>query len=467
MNDPAFEAALEIVRQEVASLGAGLRDLPVTSLVPLPAVRERVNAAFPLQSARSLPDITRDTIALLREHSLHVTHPRYFGLFNPSVHPSAIIADALVALFNPQVAGWSHAPAANELEGVVLRRVASALGMPPGATAAHFTSGGNEANHTAVVARLAYRYVDWAKKGVRALPRPPVIYLSAEAHHSFVKIARATGLGTQALRHVPVDVHLRMIPYELEAMIEHDRREGLDPMMLVATAGTTGAGAIDPLPRLAEIAAREGLWMHVDAAWGGAAAFSPALQHALHGIEEADSVTLDAHKWLSVPLGCGIFVCRHPAALQSAFGVDTGYVPPTEDGAVDLYKHSMQWSRRFMGLKLLFAMAEQGPEGTGKLLEHQARMADRLRESLVSGGWHVVNDTVLPLVCFTHAQLPQDEIGLRRVVDQILARGKVWVSTVRLPGRNWAIRACITSYQTTQEDLEVLMAEVELARQSQ
>jgi aromatic-L-amino-acid/L-tryptophan decarboxylase len=315
-----------------------------------------------------------------------------------------------------------------------------------------------------VVAALAKRYPEWETRGVRALTRTPAIYVSSESHHSFVKIARATGLGTEALRHVPVDDQFRMMPLALETMIAADRRDGLDPLMVVATAGTTGAGAIDPLVPAGAIAAREGLWYHVDAAWGGAAAFSPKLHGVLDGIDRADSITLDAHKWLSVPLGAGILLTRHPHVLQRAFGVDTGYVPPTETGAVDLYKNSMQWSRRFMGLKVLFAFAEHGTSGVGRLLEHQARMADLLRLKLRTAGWSVVNETVLPLVCFTHSDLPSDESGLRQLVDSILARGKVWISTVRLPGIGWALRACITSWQSNEGDLTVLLEELEHAK---
>src|SRR5439155_1329002 len=168
-------------------------------------------------------------------------------------------------------------------------------------------------------------------------------------HHSFHKAARLCGLGTEALREIPVDPDLRLDPQVLSSRIVEDRRRGLAPFMVVATAGTTSAGAIDPIPDLAGIAEREGLWYHVDSAWGGAAALLPELRPLLAGIERADSITFDAHKWLSVPMGAGIFLTRHPSLLERTFGTGTSYMPRDAAGLdiVDPYSHSMQWSPRF------------------------------------------------------------------------------------------------------------------------
>ncbi|MGQ0646451.1 MAG: pyridoxal phosphate-dependent decarboxylase family protein [Gemmatimonadaceae bacterium] len=461
MTDASFAAALELLRREVDTTYEQVRELPVTPTVTVEHLRREVAARFALDTGQPLAEVVATASDLLRRYSLHVTHPRYFGLFNPSVHPSGIVADALVALFNPQVGGWTHGPAANEMERLVLQRLTRSLGLNPDVTAAHFTSGGNEANHTAVLAALAHRHADWATGGVRALARLPLIYVSRESHHSFLKVARASGLGLEALRHIDVDAALRMRPDALQHQVVQDRAAGLEPMMLVATAGTTGAGAIDPLDTLADVAVRHGLWYHVDAAWGGAAALVPRLRPHLAGIERADSVTWDAHKWLSVPLGAGIVFTRHPESLARAFGVDTGYVPPTIDGGVDLYKTSMQWSRRFIGLKLLFAFAEHGESGLAAFIDTQARIGDLIRERLTSEGWRVVNQTPFPLVCFTHPSLGTDEGSTKALVQRVLERGRVWISDVTLPGVGWALRACVTSFRTNAEDVDVLVRELQ------
>ena len=441
-----------------------VRELRVTPTVTVDELRTKLAAHFDLSQARSAEDVFDGATHFLREYSLQVTHPRYFGLFNPAVLPTTIVADALVALYNPQVGGWSHGQAACEIERLVLRYLAESIGFAPDEISAHFTSGGNEANHTAVIAALAHTFPAWANRGLRGLPAQPIVYVSSESHHSFEKVVRSTGLGTDALRSVPTDGALRMRGAEAAAAIERDIAAGFHPLMLVATAGTTGGGAIDPINELADVARRFRIWFHVDAAWGGSAALIPRLQHLLAGSERADSLTWDAHKWLNVPLGAGMFFTRHASALSRAFGVETGYIPRTESGAVDLYKNSMQWSRRLIGLKVLFALAEYGRDGIAALLDGQARVGDSLRERLRKNGWTIENDTPLPLICFSHTQLGRQRRDTADFVARVLTRGRVWISDVWLPEREWVLRACITSFRADESDLDVLMSELEAVR---
>jgi glutamate/tyrosine decarboxylase-like PLP-dependent enzyme len=232
----------------------------------------------------------------------------------------------------------------------------------------------------------------------------------------------------------------------------------------VGTAGTTAAGVVDPLRALAEIADREDIWFHVDAAWGGSAALSARLRPLLDGIEQADSATWDAHKGMSVPMGAGMFFCRAPETLSRAFAVSATYMPASS-GQLDPFACTPQWSRRAIGLKVLFALAELGIEGYGELVERQARMGDCLREKLLAAGWTVVNRTALPLVCFTHPQLDGDEELVRRLCSAVQERGRVWISSVLLAGQVSALRACITSFRTEESDLDVLVAEINLARE--
>lgn len=459
--DDAVYARLARLSQEFR---ASVRDRSPLPISNFPAGLElRANYNFSAADERGLEQVVGDVARWMENGILQVTHPRYFGLFNPSVHASSIIADALVALYNPQVGGWSHAPAANEIEQWTLRALGETLGWKPDEFAAHFTSGGSEANHTAVLAALADRAPGYTSGGTAALAKPPRIYVSDESHHSFVKIARACGLGEQALAHAETDASFRMRPDALLAAIERDEALGFSPLMVVATAGTTGSGAIDPITEIAEIASERNIWLHVDAAWGGSAALVPRLKPYLAGIELADSVTWDAHKWLSVSMGAGMLFCKHRHALKAMFEIVTGYVPPTVEGGVDLYKESLQWSRRFIGLKLFFALAEHGIEGLGRIVERQANIADRLREHLRAAQWHVVNDSALPLVCFTHDAIDGTNLTTQTVVDRVLARGRCWISHVTLPRDKAALRACITSFDTTDADLDVLMEDLQSA----
>jgi len=403
-------------------------------------------------------------------------HPRYFGLFNPPSSTMGIAADALAAGFNMQVGAWHHSPLGVAIERRLVRELGARFGFDAAAVDGTFTSGGNEANHTAVISALAAIFPAFRQAGVRALDGDPVLYASAEAHHSFVKAARACGLGDRAVRHVPVDDGLRMIPAALERMIHDDRAAGHLPFLAVATAGTTSAAAIDPIHAVADVARREGLWLHVDAAWGGAAALVPELAPLLDGTARADSLTFDAHKWLSVPMGAGLFLTRHPGALTAAFHLETAYVPRGEESLErpDYYVRSLQWSRRAIGLKLFMTLAVAGWDGYAAALRHQVAMGALLREELRGSGWTVVNDTPLPIVCFTDGRPADgadggdgaDAARLEGICAHVVSSGRAWISTTRLTGIGPVLRACITSFETGPEDVRTLVEALEEGRRA-
>ncbi len=196
--------------------------------------------------------------------------------------------------------------------------------------------------------------------------------------------------------------------------------------MVFGTAGTTSAGVIDPLPDLARFCRSENLWFHVDAAWGGAAILSPRSESYLAGIESADSITCDAHKWFSVPMGAGMFFCRHPDAVIASLP-RRDFLHATEyPGRARSVHIPRQWSRRFIGLKLFLALAERGESGYIEMIEHQARMGDVLRELLKRAGWRIVNTTPLPLVCFT-----REGSDAAKFLAALHERQIAWMSAVR------------------------------------
>lgn len=435
----------------VEALERRVAEGPVATGVTAGEVRRHLAETFDLERAMALPRVVEEVTAMLERWQVQVTHPRYFGLFNPSTTTASVLADTLVAAFNPQLAAWSHAPAANEIERFTLRALAARIGLDPEATAAHFTSGGAEANLTGVVAALADAFPEWAGAGLRGLPGEPRLYVSGEGHHSVHKAARVTGLGDGAIGRVRTDASGRMNVEDLAAQVTADRRARQHPFLVVATAGTTGSGAVDPLGKVADLCSREGLWLHVDAAWAGAAALSPHLKRYVAGLERADSLTLDAHKWLSVPMGAGMFFCRRPSALEAAFGQRTPYMPAAARGGEveDPFSHSLQWSRRFIGLKLFMTLAEVGFPGLVERIEHQAGMGERLRERLVGAGWTIANDTKLPVVCFTRPGL-----DVRRLVARLHAEQIAWMSPIRISRGPLLVRACITSYRTTEADVD-------------
>jgi len=443
------------LRSLVAGRAREIASGPIVPDVAPHEIRRHLGSGYDFSKPLALEEIICDVERMLQVWQVQVTHPRYFGLFNPSVTVASVVADTLVAMYNPQLASWRTSPAANEIERHTLAWLSRKFGLPDN-TAANFTSGGAEANLSAVVVALTRAVPEYGEGGLRSLSAPPTIYLTREAHDSFNKIAHMTGMGRWALRTIATDRDLKMDVVDLARRVAEDRRDGHMPLMVVGTAGTTAAGAIDPLPELGRFCRTQQLWFHVDAAWGGAAILSPRLRGYLAGIDAADSITCDAHKWFSVPMGAGMFFCRHPDVVREAFRAQTAYMPGKTAGPVDdPYTTSVQWSRRFIGLKLFLSLAECGESGYVEMIEHQARMGDALRESLERAGWSIVNRTPLPLVCFTRPGL-----DVRRFLADLYAQQIAWMSEVRFGAAAPVVRACVTSFRTTESDIECVVREM-------
>jgi glutamate/tyrosine decarboxylase-like PLP-dependent enzyme len=405
----------------------------------------------------------------LWENQVHTPHPRYFGLFNPATTSMGIAADALAAAFNPQLATINHSPFAVEVERHLVHTFGQRFGYKSEEVDGTFTNAGAEANHTALITALTHQFPDFARKGLRGLERQPVLYLSNQSHHSLVKAARLCGLGSDAIHWIPVNDRLQLEVNVLERQIAQDRADGFAPFLVVATAGTTNAGVVDPIASVAEIASRERLWLHVDAAWGGAVVFIPELSDLIKGIEQADSITFDAHKWLSVPMAAGMYLTRHPQVLSQAFRITAEYMPTAAEGEgfIDPYTHSIQWSRRFIGLKVFLSLLVAGWEGYRQVIQHQVELGDLMREKLAEAMWEVVNPTPLPVVCFTNPNLSQveEEKTLEGILREVLDSGKAWISITRLDKNRPVLRACITNYRTKAEDIQILVEELNNARE--
>ncbi len=411
--------------------------------------------AYDFRDARPLQTVAADMFDLLGTHAVRSDHPRYFGLFNPPALPAAIIGDLIAATVNPQLAVRSHASAAADIERKLLQLFGTRIGWDGGEVSGAFTSGGSEANHTALLVALARKYPEWPTRGLQTVTTNPAVYVSAQAHLAWIKLARSSGLGSDAVRLVPTRDGMRLDGETLAQFIAAD--VGRDPVLVVATAGTTAHGAIDDIAGIAETAHRCCAYLHVDAAWAGGALLADEGKALLRGIELADSVTIDPHKWLCVPMGAGMYLAHDWVPLQSAFSVSTGYMPSASLEQRDAYIHSLQWSRRFIGLKLFMALATLGADGYAQMVRRQLQLGRQLRDGLLAHGWRLVNDSPLPLVCFV-PELARDRQGdaVRRTVDAVVASGEAWLSTVDWRGQQ-VIRACITSYETTSGDVDALI----------
>ena len=385
------------------------------------------------------------------EHGVvHMTHPRYFGLFNPNPVSPAQWADRIVAAFNPQLATATTSPVAVAIEAHVVRALASRAGLPVG-SGGHFTTGGSEANFTAVICALTAAEPRYGQDGVRAFTGPPVMYVSEDAHVAWFKIAHQAGIGRSAVRVIATDGAGRMDAGALADRIERDRAGGCVPVLVAATAGTTGAGMIDPLPECGAIARAAGLWFHVDAAWGGAVLVSDARRAALAGIEAADSVTLDAHKWLAMTMGCGLFITSRPAVLAAAFHVSADFMP-SNDGRVDPYVTSVQWSRRFIGLRLFVALALAGWDGFAAHVEQAIQLTALLRAEMEARGWAAANASDMAVLCLDP---PAEAPPAGAIARAAVASNQAWVSVARFAGRE-VVRVCVTNGQTTPDDILAL-----------
>jgi glutamate/tyrosine decarboxylase-like PLP-dependent enzyme len=447
---------IEELQSEFLKLEHDVRTGPIYPNVTHSEIREHLGKYYDFSRALHLEDVIADVSEMLRSWDVQITHPRYLGLFNPSVTFASVVAETLVAMHNPQLASWRTSPAANEIERYTLSWLAAKFGLPT-TTLATFTNGGAEANLSAVIVALTRSFPSYGEHGLRSLDRTPTIYLSSQAHHSFTKIAHMTGIGRDSIRIVASDSNQKMDMVDLKRHVFEDRARGFFPLMVVGTCGTTSCGVIDPLTHLGDFCSNNDLWFHVDAAWGGAAILSPTLKKHLAGIELADSITCDAHKWLSVSMGCGMFFCRHPESVARAFHSHTNYMPnPTCDDAPDPYTHSTQWSRRFTGLKLFMSIAHHGASGYAEMIDRQTRMGDYLRSSLLASGWSVLNSTPLPLICFT-----RDGLDVNAFLASIQERQIAWISETTI-AETRALRACITSYKTTKRDIDWVVEQINL-----
>jgi glutamate/tyrosine decarboxylase-like PLP-dependent enzyme len=393
------------------------------------------------------------------QHGLvHVNHPRYFGLFNPKPAFPAECADRIAAAFNPQLATLTTSPAAVQIETHVIEAVGRRAGLAAGA-AGHFTTGGSEANYTALLCALSRRQPEFATIGARAFAGQPVFYVSRECHLAWVKIAQQAGIGRRAVRFVDTDGTGRLDAQALADMIAADRAAAATPVMIVATAGTTSGGMIDPLAPCVELATTNGLWFHVDAAWGGALIASDQQRQRLAEMKHADSITIDAHKWLSTTMGCGMFLTSHATILPETFGVAACFMPSNVAG-LDPFMSSAQWSRRFLGLRLFLTLGAVGWSGYGRLVDSAIALAAGLREGLVARGWTIANESAVAVVC---AEPPAGSRSPRSIVDCVLKSGRVWCSVASFEGRE-VVRSCISNGISTARDVDILIEELEAAR---
>ncbi|MGH9616038.1 MAG: pyridoxal phosphate-dependent decarboxylase family protein [Acidobacteriaceae bacterium] len=425
-----------------------------------------------------LPEIGEDAVNVLEDicsqmmdHGFHVPSANYFGMTNPTPTYMAVLAEALVAALNPQLASLARSQLASRIEQQTAGWIAERVGwenQPHGGT---FTSGGTEANLSALAIALTRRYPHIADEGLIGLLKRPVVYASSEAHHSLEKSLGILGLGRKALRRIPVTDSAEMDLSALQAAIALDRQAGFEPLAIVGTAGTTSSGAIDPLPALAQICRQQDLWFHVDGAYGAALVFSDKHHAMVQGIELADSITIDPHKWLAMPFAAGVLLTRHPDLLEPTFGLDTSYLPRAANNALpDNFRISAQWSRRMNSLKFWLTLRVHGRQAYEELIDSQLRLAEYMESRiLATGAFELAIPRRLTILNFranvaTELALPEEEIARlhHAIAAEITQDGQQWISTTQVRGRS-VLRMMIISYLTEERHIDVLASRLEQA----
>ncbi len=424
-----------------------------------------------------LDDICRELV----DKGFHVPSANYFGLMNPTPTYMAVLAEAMVAALNPQLATLARSQLASKIEHETVRWIGERVGWgthpsvlgPTGKPRfprfdGTFTSGGNEANFTGLALALAAYFPKAIEEGWFGIEGRPVVYASSESHHSLDKSAGLLGIGRTALRRIPVDEGVQLDANKLEAAICRDLAARHRPFCVVATAGTTNSGAVDDITALADICDRYGLWLHLDGAYGAAAIFSDRHRDLVRGIERCDSITIDPHKWLAMPFAAGVILTRHPKTLEDAFAVTTPYMPRVAGARlIDNFKISTQWSRRMNSLKLWLTLRVHGRHAYEELIDRQLRLARGFVDWVrASEHYELAAPQVLPIVNFRVKGLPTEEGTVAAnlaVVDAVTRDGRRWISETRVAGRS-VLRMMVISYLTDEHNLRELQDALTAAR---
>jgi len=442
----------------------------VAALPVLATVRPGEIAAalpdHPPASGEPLDRILDDVDRVLMPGITHWNHPGFMAYFANTGSPPGIVGEAVTATLNVNAMLWRTSPAATELEQRVLAWVAELLGLPSG-WFGEITDTASASTLYALAAAREAAGLDIRARGMAGRSDlPPLrVYCSREAHTSVDKACIALGLGREGLRHVDTDGDLRMRPDALAAAVAADIRAGVRPIAAVATVGTTSSTSIDPVAAVSDVCRRHGLWLHVDAAYGGAAAVCPEFRGVLDGCDRADSIVVNPHKWLLTPMDCSLLWCARPEALRRAFAVTAEYLRSDDGEVVNLMDYGLSLGRRFRALKLWMVIRWYGADGLAELIRGHVAQARRLAAAVdAEPGWERLAPVPFSTVCFRHRPdgvdgEPQLAAHNAAIVEAVNRRGGVFLSHTSLAGR-YAIRAALGNAATGAADVDRAWAQL-------
>jgi glutamate/tyrosine decarboxylase-like PLP-dependent enzyme len=446
-------AGMETIgRETLAWVVQHLATLPEQP-IGLSATRAEMEAMLrrPLEeSGRPFVDVLADFAGKVAPYAFRTNHPRFLAFIPAAPTVYSVLGDFLCAACNFFAGVWLEASGPAQVELIVLDWFKQLLGLPKEAGGL-LTSGGSEANLTALVA--AREMLSWEQRG-RA-----VLYVAEQRHWSIDRAARIIGLHPSQVRALPADVDFRLIPDVLTAAIAEDRAAGKHPWTAVANGGATNSGAVDPLNSLAEMCQRERIWLHVDAAYGWPAVLTEAGRANLSGIERADSLTLDPHKWLAQTYEAGCVLVRDGSRLPAAFAIRPEYMQDVEPGEdeVNFCDLGLALTRRFKALKVWLSLQVLGIGWYRRLVERCFQLAELSQHLLEETGCFEMLSRQLSIVCFRHVpagMLPERLDGWNlALVESLRKTGRVFLSSTRLRGQVY-LRFCFVNWRTTTADVE-------------
>ncbi len=445
-REEALERTAEIVAEAWRSFDRARPDQP-----PIDArIRELLSERLPSHGAPVL-GVLEDAGHVL-DASLAQPRPRYFAFVGSSGLEIGVLGDLLASCYDVNLAAW--AAAASELEEHAVRWVGEFVGYP--AVAGAFTSGGTVSNVTALAAAREHALPGSRDTGL--VGRRMAVYCSEEAHYSVDRACELLGIGAANVRSLPLDESRGMRPDALAAAIDADLAQGIVPIAVVATGGTTLTGAVDPIPVLADICDERGVWLHVDGAYGLAAAAVPEVAHLFAGLERASSVSVDAHKWMYLPKACGVVLVRRRADLEAAFLHEEAYFPHerNQPHAVDI---TLEYSRPFRALKLWLAFRAHGAEAFREAIANNLRQARLLYDEVLARPElePLCGPPQLSIVPFRHVAAEGDlDAHNAALVEAIQQDGRIWVAPATVDGRV-CLRPCLVNFRTTDDDVRALV----------
>ena len=458
--------AQTVARQAVDDAIAYLRDVrarPVWQNMP-DEVRRSFQTPLP-HSPTQLSDVYREVAATVMSFPMGNIHPRFWAWYMGSSNFTGALADFLAAIQGSNLGGGNHAAA--RMDEQVVDWCKEMIGFPA-STSGSLVSGGSMANTVAlIVARNVKAGVNIRERGVAAIERPLRFYASDQLHSCHRKAIEAIGLGNGALQRIPTRDDLRLDLQALGAAIARDRAAGFHPACVIGNAGTVNTGAIDDLQAIADLAVQEDLWFHVDGCIGALIAIAPDNRHRVRGLERANSIALDPHKWLHAPFEVGCVLVRDAAAHLASFSVEQEYLGRTPRGLASadwLYEYGLQTSRGFRALKVWMALKEHGVEKFGRLIDQNIAQGHYLDGLIASEPQlEIVARTTINIVCFRYRAPGLDDEAARKLNTEIMMRlqeeGTAAVSDTTVHGRH-CLRVAINNHRTRSSDLELLVREV-------